>query len=157
VRSKIASSQERAGRLRSELLKAKEMRAVQQSRLAEQELSHGRACAESSALLEFNGTVCGELGKLWQALEEVVRTLGNFSSQWSRQLQSANDPTTSWMGRGVLSELMASSAEILERMRELKRLRRLAARDPCRRPGDGLTGRSTVLRESVPIWEVREP
>eukprot|EP00756_Hemistasia_phaeocysticola_P063527 Hpha_TRINITY_DN698_c0_g1::TRINITY_DN698_c0_g1_i1::g.21388::m.21388 len=155
VRGKIASSKERAARLRSELVKAQEIRAVQQRRLAEEELRHGRACALSSELLEFNGTVCSELGKLWQALEEVVRTLGQFSSQWARQLQSASDPTTSWMGRGVLSELMASSAEILERMRELKRLRRLASRDPCRRPGDGLTGRPTMLREG--IWEVTEP
>eukprot|EP01065_Artemidia_motanka_P001355 TRINITY_DN1061_c3_g1_i1.p1 TRINITY_DN1061_c3_g1~~TRINITY_DN1061_c3_g1_i1.p1 ORF type:complete len:760 (+),score=264.35 TRINITY_DN1061_c3_g1_i1:211-2280(+) len=157
VRRKIAETVQRANKLRSELVRAQAIRAEQQSRLAEEEARHGTACKISSELLEFNGVVCAELGKLWQALEQVVRTLGQCSAQWSKQLTDSGDPGSAWMGRGVLSELMATTSELLERMRELKRLRRLAARDPSRRPGDGLTGRSTLLSGDADLWDAAEP
>eukprot|EP01062_Namystynia_karyoxenos_P079198 TRINITY_DN830_c0_g1_i5.p1 TRINITY_DN830_c0_g1~~TRINITY_DN830_c0_g1_i5.p1 ORF type:complete len:766 (+),score=178.53 TRINITY_DN830_c0_g1_i5:85-2298(+) len=157
VRRRIFEAREQAAKLRGELGIAQSIREEQQQRVAAEESRHSTACRVTSQLLEHHGVVCGELGKLWQALEQVLRTLGQFSSQWSAQLREGPGEDAEWIGRGVLSELMATSAELLDRMRELKRLRRLAARDPSRTPGDGLTGRRTMPSPYPDSRETAEP
>eukprot|EP01064_Diplonema_japonicum_P027829 TRINITY_DN4130_c2_g1_i1.p1 TRINITY_DN4130_c2_g1~~TRINITY_DN4130_c2_g1_i1.p1 ORF type:complete len:501 (+),score=102.35 TRINITY_DN4130_c2_g1_i1:77-1579(+) len=125
LRVKLAAAQGKVQQLQGEVFSGKRREKQLGRKLDEKTLEAANLSKEAGRRKEKNSLLCGELGKVTDALDAIMNTLSACGAQWADQLGASTDEVASRMSRGVLSELLATNHEISEKLRQLNTLSRM--------------------------------